>query len=243
MDKSTLVILPGWGGTRETWADFIELAKDHFNVVCIELPCFGNEPCPSTVWGVEEYADFVKTKIENLRTGSNSNEKVIILGHSFGGQIAGYLVGTNKTICDTLILSGAAIFRKKVSFKRIIFLPFAKLGKLIFLLPGLSSFGNIIRRIFYKMIDSPDYNETEGMRREIFKKIISQNVAPLLSQIIVPTLVITGDCDTYVSPQSSKKIADAISQSTFVVVPHGRHGLHRDNPKDFLDRLIVFLNG
>ena len=36
------------------------LAQRDFNVVCIDLPCFGTEPCPTSVWGVEEYSNLVR---------------------------------------------------------------------------------------------------------------------------------------------------------------------------------------
>jgi len=75
MNTQTLVILPGWGGNLQTWNDFIFIAKKKFDVVCIELPCFGSEPCPNKVWGVEDYADFVKNKRKEL----NKNKIILIL--------------------------------------------------------------------------------------------------------------------------------------------------------------------
>ena len=63
----TLIILPGWGGTKENWWEFVGLFKeDDIKVICFNLPCFGDQPCPQTVWGVEEYADFVKKKISKI---------------------------------------------------------------------------------------------------------------------------------------------------------------------------------
>ena len=39
----TLVILPGWGGNKETWKEFASLASKDFEVQIIDLPCFGDE--------------------------------------------------------------------------------------------------------------------------------------------------------------------------------------------------------
>ena len=66
--KKTIIILPGWGGTKETWQPFIERAKEHYNVECINLPCFGDEPCPEKVWGIEEYSHFVESKVKACLT-------------------------------------------------------------------------------------------------------------------------------------------------------------------------------
>lgn len=232
--KPTLLIIPGWGGTRETWRDFIVLAKENFEVICVELPCFGAEPPPSSVWGVEEYTQFVKSKIP-------PSKKVIILGHSFGGQVAVSLVGANPGICDTLILSGPAIFRKKWSLKRLVFWPIAKVGKLLFSVPGLGQLQTLARSVLYKAIDSPDYTQTSGRTREIFQKITTQDVSGFLPRITIPTLIVAGECDTYVSARSSARAAALIPHARFIEVSGGIHGLHRQDPTNFLEIIKNYL--
>src|SRR3989344_3450904 len=111
-EKNTLVILPGWGGTKETWKPFMEMARRNYDVHCIELPCFGSEPCPNEVWGVEDYADFVKSKIINHKSG------IILMGHSFGGAVAVQLVAEHPELVSKLILSGPAVIRHKLHLKR-----------------------------------------------------------------------------------------------------------------------------
>lgn len=241
--KPTLIIIPGWGGTKQTWQAFIDCANNDFDIHCVELPCFGNEPCPTEVWGVEEYANFIKLKITRLRpVGALARqENLVILAHSFGGQVAVQLVGTNPGICGTLILSGSAIFRKKWSLKRLVFWPIAKVGKLLFSLPGLARFNNLARRILYKTADSPDYSKTDGIKREIFKKVTTQDVSHFLPGITARTLVVTGDCDTYVPARLSKRVASLIPNSQFVLVKGGRHGLHIKDPVGFKTIIQNFL--
>lgn len=239
--KPTLLIIPGWGGTRQTWANFIALAEKDFDVVCQELPCFGAEPEPSRIWGVEEYAEFVKGKIARIKV-QNPDKKIIILGHSFGGQVAVQLVGTNPNICDTLILSGPAIFRKSCSLKQLVFWPIAKFGKLVLRLPGLRSFSGLAKKVLYKAADSPDYSQTSGIKRQIFQKIIQQDVSNYLLQITIPTLVVSGNHDTYVPWRSSKRAAEQIPNGKFVLVPDGSHGLHLNNPVNFLNIIKNFIN-
>ena len=90
MDK-TLIIIPGWGGDKSTWQQAQTLFSKHIETICIELPCFGDVPCPKDVWGVKEYANFVEQSIQAL-----NKKNIVILGHSFGGQVATYLVAKNK---------------------------------------------------------------------------------------------------------------------------------------------------
>lgn len=234
--KDTLVILPGWGGSRETWKEFMERAQDDFQVVCVDLPCFGMEPCPDTVWGVEEYARFVVEKINAV-----SDAPVVLLGHSFGGQIAAYIAAHYPERVKKLILSGAAVLRPKQYIRRALFFILAKCGKLFFKLPLIQRFDRLAKKILYRGADSPDYVETSGMKREIFRKIIRQDLRHLLSRISAPTLLIWGDRDSYVSLRAGKKLQKNIKGSILHVIKTGRHGLHLTHKEDMLSMIKAFI--
>lgn len=221
-----LLILPGWDGTKKTWENFIKLAQNDFEVYCLELPCFGNEPCPNEIWGVENYADFVKQKITNL----NLN-KPIVLGHSFGGQVASYLAAKEPQLISKLILSGAAAIRPKLNLKRFIFGSLAKIGKIIFSLPLIKNFTAAARKLLYKLADSPDFGQISGVKREICKKVLRQDLTEELKKINTPTLVIWGSLDSYVPLSSGKKIASLIKNSRLEIIDGGKHGLHLQMPE------------
>ena len=232
--KQQLVIVPGWDGTKESWKKFIDLAKEDFEVRIVELPCFGDVPCPETVWGVKEYANYVKNKINDL-------QKPILLGHSFGGQIAVDLVVNNPDLFSKLILSGAAVMRPKYSLKRVLFLLIAKIGKAVFSLPLLNRLSNFAKKVLYKTADSPDYNKTSKIKREIFKKVIRQSQAHLLPKIKIDTLVVWGNRDSYVPLEEGQKIADLIPGAQLKIIFGGKHGLHIQQPEALLRTIRDFL--
>jgi len=234
--KQQLIIIPGWGGNRKTWQNFIDLAKDDFEVFFMDMPCFGDLPCPDKVWGVEEYAFFIKKKVEDLNL-----HKPILLGHSFGGQVAANLAAANPDLFSRLVLSGAAILRPSYTLKRIIFKMIATTGKMIFRLPILRPVEKIAKRVLYKAADSPDYEETTGVKREIFKKIIRQSQAHLLPQIKIPSLVVWGSEDSYVSLSQGKIIATKIPNAVLEVVAGGKHGLHIQQPENLLSIILKFV--
>ncbi len=234
--KPILILLPGWGGSRETWKDFITDAEQHFQVICIDLPCFGTEPCPSIVWGVEEYADFVIKKIR-----SHSDTPVILMGHSFGGQVAAYIAATHKEYVEKLILSGAAAIRPKKLFRRAFFSVLTKCGKLVFSLPGGKRIGVFAKKLFYRSIGSPDYEKTDGIKRSIFQKIIRQDLSSLLPRITAPTLILWGKHDSYVSIALGKKIHASIPQSEMYVIDKGKHGLHLTHREEILASIEAFV--
>jgi pimeloyl-ACP methyl ester carboxylesterase len=231
-----LIILPGWGGSRETWKTFVDIAAQKYDVTVINLPCFGDEPCPKIVWGVEEYSEFVASKVKDTAS------QTILLGHSFGGQVAAYLAARHPTICDKLILSGAPVYRPKKSIRRVIFWVVAKLGKIIFKLPIIERFDLWAKKILYRAADSPDYAKTSGIKQSIFKKIVRQDVSAELERITQPTLVVWGENDTYVPLRMGKKISREITGASFKVIPGGRHGLHLDHTERFFDIVDRFIS-
>lgn len=228
--KKTLVILPGWGGSSETWKEFIEIAKSDFDVVCIDLPCFGTEPCPSEVWGVEEYADFVNEKIVKLLNG-----KIVLFGHSFGGQVAAYLASKKPEYVEKLLLSGPALFRPKRKFRRILFGAIAKMGTLLFKLPMIEEYSIEARKLLHRAAGTPDYGDTSGVKRDIFKKIIRQDLADLLPGIDVPTLLLWGGEDSYVPVGDAARAKALIPNAEAHIFDNGRHGLHLERPHELYD--------
>lgn len=236
MNKKTLIILPGWGGSSETWKNFAELARNDFDVHIFDLPCFGTEPAPKDVWGVEEYANFVKQKIKNL----NLEEQPILLGHSFGGQVATFLVGTDNSVCKKLILCGAAVIRNNNTAKNVIFGTLATAGKCIFSMPVLWRAKTYAEKILYKLADSPDYKKTSGTEREIFKKVIRQDMQHMLQHIKIPTLVLWGKHDTYTPLTQGRAIAKQLPYATFELIEDAKHGIHLQAPHELLMRIKNF---
>ena len=235
-----LVILPGWGGTKETWQKFVDLAKHDFDVEVINLPCFGDEPCPKEAWGVEEYTEFVKSKIIECHSRENGNP-VILLGHSFGGQVAAYFASQNSNLIDKLILFAPALLRKKPGLRSLLFGFVAKIGKLFFKLPYIERFEVWAKKLLYKAANSPDYNGTSGVKRDIFKKIIRQDLSEYLSKISVPTLLIQGTLDKYVAVKDSQKAVKLIKDAHLEIVPLARHGLHFQEPEKLLNLIKKFI--
>ncbi len=239
MKDKTLVIIPGWGGSHETWASFIELIKPHFkDVVCIDLPCFGGVACPQTVWGVEHYAEYVKRKIQKL-----PNKEIIVMGHSFGGQVSAYLVANNPGICEKYILCAGAVFRPKRPIRRAFFWFVAKFGKILFKIPVIEHVGVWAKKMLYRGAGSPDYSATSGIKRDIFRKIIRQDLTETLPKIIPPTLIVWGTLDSYLPVKDAYKASELISGSQLEIIKGGTHGLHLHQSEKLKNLLIKFIYG
>lgn len=234
----TLIIIPGWGGSKETWADFIALAVEKFDrVEVIELPCFGEVPCPDDVWGVEEYSAYAQDKLEEILNQVRDGI-TMLLGHSFGGVVAANIVADNPDIVDKLILSGAPLYRPKYYPKRIIVGAMTKILKVL-LSPLPEALRNKIRAKCYRLIGSPDYAKTAEIKQEIFKKVIRQDTSENIGKIEIPTLVVWGSKDTYVPLRFGKKIAEGLPNGLLEVIPGGPHGLHIRRPTELLNAICT----
>lgn len=221
-ETGTLIILPGWGGSHETWAPFVSRVEAcGIDVHVIDLPCFGDEPCPSEVWGVSQYADFVQQKIQALGT-----DHVTLMGHSFGGAVAVNLIGRGLVMPESLILVGAAIVRPKNYVKRFFGFLFARWWHLLFQYVFSVHYQEKLERFFYRLFRSPDYKKTSGIQRDIFRKIVREDQQTYLPKIEVPTTVVWGARDKMTPLRFGKKILAQLPDATMTVAQEGRHGLH-----------------
>lgn len=247
MNNKTLVIIPGWGGSHETWASFIELIKPHFkDVVCIDLPCFGGVACPQTVWGVEHYAEYVKRKINKLKDPSRPplvGEEIVLMGHSFGGQVSAYLVANNPGICEKYIFCAGAVFRPKRPIRRAFFWFVAKFGKILFKIPIIEHVGVWAKKMLYRGAGSPDYSATSGIKRDIFRKIIRQDLTETLPKITTPTLIVWGTLDSYLPVKDATRAHELIADSKLEIIQGGTHGLHLHQSEKLKNLLIKFIYG
>lgn len=241
MESYKLIILPGWGGCRDTWRGFLNFLEENpiesiNDAEVLNLPCFGDQPCPDEVWGVEAYADYVRKKIRQDYT----EDKVYLMGHSFGGAVAANLCYNNSDLVKKLILSAPAIIRPRNTLRRAFFGFIAKTGKIIFKLLFIEKFELWAKKVLYKILRS-DYNQTSGIKRDIYKQIIREDQLDLISEIKTETLLIWGKKDKLLPFSHSEKIRKKMPNIDFVSVENGSHGLHKSNKAQLRSAITSFV--
>lgn len=80
-----------------------------------------------------------------------------------------------------------------------------------------------------------------GIRSAIHRMMHRPDSTPLLAQIAVPTLVITGDEDELIPATESRTIAAAVPGATLVVIPGAGHLSNMEQPDAFNTALNAFL--
>lgn len=82
MTASTLLFLPGAGGSASFWQPVADLLPEEWPKVMLSWPSLGNEPPDPTVQGIDDLVDMVSACI------AMSPTRVDLIGQSMGGLVA-----------------------------------------------------------------------------------------------------------------------------------------------------------
>lgn len=220
-----ILILHGWGSSSVSWLKVQGmLAEKGYQVIVPDLPGFGQTPAPPAVWGVEEYAEFVKEFTEKLGL-----QKFMLIGHSFGGQTAVQFATTHPEKTEKLVLVAAAAVRHEPGLK-------AKTS---------ASIAGILPKPVKKALSfarpRSDYGKAQGIMKDIMKKVIRQDVSLQLPKITMPTLIIWGDEDKETPVRDAYVMEELIPNSKLEIIPGGKHALNFQMPEKVAEKISVWL--
>ncbi len=220
--NNAVVFLHGWGSHAMHFQKTLEKCE---NFVAIDLPGFGNSEAPKTAWSLADYSLFISDFLQKLNI-----KNPIVAGHSFGGSI-GIKYCSDKNKCKKLILIGSAGIRKK-NIKKYGFFIAAKIFGILFSLPFLGNLKEIVRKRYYKAIDSEDYINA-GALTETYRKVINEDLTNNLEKISTPTILIWGKNDEDTPLEDGKLMNQLIKNSHLFIVSNAKHYVFLDNEKEF----------
>ncbi|MBQ8660099.1 MAG: alpha/beta hydrolase [Alphaproteobacteria bacterium] len=213
------VLLHGWGHSLENLRPIANELSD-YDCYLIDLPGFGESPQPESVLSVSNYTDIIAYFI---KTQFSKKDKVYIIGHSFGGRIGVY-IGANypDLISGAFILAGAGLKKHKKLFRQLI-ITGARGLKIIYKVIGKDVMTSALYRKYYERFASRDYKNAQPLMREILKKTVMENLAPIARKVSVPTVLIYGENDTVTPVYFGKKYHKLIKDSKFYILPTFDH--------------------
>ena len=241
-----IFMLHGWGGDLHSWDVLTKhLNKKNHSVLGLDMPGFGESDKLKEVWTVADFACFFEKFVQKMYTkyGLKGNYDLIV--HSFGGRVAIKSFPTKKKKAfgslNRLILIAPAGIKHTLTLRKKIFRKLAKLGALIFSIPGLRIFQKLARKVIYKILHTHDYERTSGVMRKTFLNVINEDLSDNLEQINCPTLIIWGTDDTYVPVEDAYLMREKVKGSKLRIVKGGRHGIHRTHAKILAGWINEFL--
>jgi len=224
----SVLFLHGWNSKSERYEQSFSFLTENFAQIIIpDLPGFGESQKPESIWGVDEYAKWTIEMIEMMGV-----EKIIIAGHSFGGQIAIKVASENHPKVVGVLLYASARVRRHSTLKKTFFRGMAKIGNILFSIPGLSQFSLFAKKVLYRMAGSSDYLSAKEMR-EIMAKVTEQDMEKNIPKISVPTGIIWGDKDDATPVSDAYYLQKNIRNSNLKVVGGVGHRFHVTDPEKF----------
>lgn len=228
-NQKTILILHGWGRSLNEWIHTGRYFSKFYKVIYLDLPGFGDSTIPpNKLFGINEYADSVEKFLKKIKAN-----KVILIGHSFGGKI-GITLASKSDIVEKLILINSSGVEDKSIKSRILLDILSRTKPLLSILPQ-----HFQERIIV-LIASKDYLQS-GKLRESFKYIVNQNVSRQATKIKCPTIIIWGEKDKELPISSGKKLRKLINGSIFRVVWNSGHDPHLSSPANFVNLLSEYL--
>lgn len=220
-----LLILPGWMHTTNEWLPVAKQLSDQYTVILLDLPGFGKTEIPKTAYSINDYSEFVLNFLHKIAVNNTT-----LIGHSFGGRIS-IILATKTNAVQKLVLVDAAGIEKRTKT--------AKLKMSLYKYIKLFLPKKYVEKL-RNQIGSRDYKNA-GKMRDIFVKIINEDLTYLLPKIVVPTLLVWGSNDTEIELWKIKLMKKLIPLAQLKVVWNAAHSPHIEKPDEFMKIIEDFL--
>lgn len=191
----------------------LELAQDS-DVYCPDLPGSGKSGKPAHALNVAELSDALSAFLQKCGI-----ERAVIVGHSFGCQIAAEFALSNPEKLERLVLAAPS-------------------GD-----PGVNSILRYFGRLALDALREPfsltplavrDYL-TAGLLRgfRTFRFAVRDRFEDKLPRIAAPTLVVRGLRDPIVSPDWAARVARLLPNAELATIESAAHALNYNSPQKF----------
>ena len=252
------ILLHGFGANTFSYRFVTEPLSTYGDVIAYDRPGFGFTERPSSWKGENPYGSAGNDLIlDELIAQYASNRDVYLVGHSAGGTQAAQYVVDNPGAISGLILISPAILTTGGSpsgFNWIFSIPqLDHLGQLLVSSIASSGMDLLDRSWFDKSKITDDIKAGYRAPLEIIgweEGFWEFNRAPRtfdvknrLSEIKIPTLLITGDTDLVVATADTEALATMIEGSKLVVVPNSGHLAQEETPVETMQAIDDYWNG
>jgi 3-oxoadipate enol-lactonase len=229
---------------HKMWQPQIALLKDRCRVIVPDLRGFGKTDAGDGQYTLELFVDDLIELLDHLKI-----QKTVVCGLSMGGYIVLRAVERNPERFRGLVLgdtrseadSNEAKLKRSAAIKAV-------------KQQGVAAFADD----FVKTALAP---QTLAVKRNIVTTVknLAQESSPIgicgallamaartdttasLMRIDVPTLILVGEHDALTPPAEAKSLQDKIRDAELHVIPDAAHISNLENPQEFNERLLAFL--
>lgn len=221
-NQKTLVMIHGAGAFAESWGQVTgNFTSDNFNWITLDMPGHLRSEGEAKM-SIHECAIFINAFVEVLLEEYGLLNEIVLVGHSFGGAVAGEVATEDYEWLDKLVLVGTSSDFTETSSTEFIDklangeldLEFYKRGfspksPSIMFDMTVKAVGNVsVKAAYADFYATTTYNNT--------KKFESLNK---------PTLIISGSDDIIMSKDAAKIMHAKIKDSVHIEIPNAGHFL------------------
>ncbi len=227
-----ILILHGWGSNSDKWVRVANyLAENNLTVIIPDLPGFGKSHEPKEAWNIDNYVEWLKAFSESFPKLKNG---FYLAGHSFGGALAAkFALKYNQNVKKLFLISASAVrvvnLSKKLSYN------ISQIFKIFYFFPFYEVLRKSIYRVFFR---NSDYPYVSGMMKEIYLKVITDDLSHKLNFLKVPTIIIWGANDNLTPIENTHTIKKKIENSQLIIIPDQGHNLHSNCPEVLAKKIL-----
>ncbi|MFN8378694.1 MAG: alpha/beta hydrolase [Anaerolineae bacterium] len=232
-----MLALHGWGASRSSMLPATDrLAALGHQALILDLPGFGDTPAPPKAWSVSDYANFVLAALDALDL-----DRVNLFGHSFGGRISLILGADHDDRVGKLILADSAGIPPKRSWSSQARLKTYRTARQTLEAVGARGLSQQLRGWYNARYGSSDFQQTSGVMRETFIRVISQDLRPFAARVKRPTLLFWGDRDDDTPLWQGQELEKLMPDAGLVVLAGAGHYSYLDKLDEFVRVADFFL--
>jgi 2-hydroxy-6-oxonona-2,4-dienedioate hydrolase len=221
-----VVLVHGFGVSSAYFVPLAERLAPRFDVYAPDLPGHGRSQAPPESLDIVGLADALLQWL--LARGL---ERVCMVGHSMGCQVAVELAARNPGLVDRLVLIGPTLDREARSLRRT--LPRFAAGALRERPSrGLFSLGLLIVK---------DYARMAPRLPDELRAMFGHAIEASLPLATAPVLLVRGEQDRVVPQRWIEELAALAPECTVVVVPGAAHAVHYSHPDAVARKIEAFL--
>ena len=226
VDGPPVVLLHGLAGSHRWWRYVIPAFARHYRVVVPELVGFGgSRPAPRQP-DMREMAHIVSEWLVR-----NDLDRVDLVGHSMGGEIAIHLAASEPARIRRLVLVSAAGVPREISA--------TAAARLATELARLRAWG---RSSFVATIAVDSLRAGPFTLYRTIRHLLADDVRPLLPRVPHPTLIVWGEHDPVTPVRDAHVLRNAIPDARLFVVAGASHNVMADRPDEFVRVVRDFLD-
>ncbi len=248
-DPHPIVLLHGTSASLHTWQGWVDELKKTRRVISLDLPGFGlTGPFPDDHYEMDHYVTFLSHFLASLKV-----QHYVLIGNSFGGNLAWHMALAHPSQVDRLVLVDASGYDNQpksmpIGF-RIAQIPV--LNKIMEYTLPRSMVASSVRNVYAdpskvtpELIDRYyDLTLRKGNRHALVQRLqIPIGVdAYRIHLVTAPTLLLWGAKDELVPIENARKFNQDIKGSQLVILDDLGHVPHEEDPAKSILPVKAFL--